>query len=29
MRSPAEYENDTLGQAGTGLAASRLAPTSI
>jgi len=28
MRSPADYENDTLGQRGAGLAASRLAPTS-
>jgi putative transposase len=27
-RSPADYENDTLGQRGPGLAASRLAPTS-
>jgi putative transposase len=26
--SPADYENDTLGQRGAGLAASRLAPTS-
>ena len=28
MRSPADYENNTLGHGGAGLAASRLAPTS-